>query len=262
MRLSWSWLTAILVAAAVLHVPAAAQDAPHHRQAREIFARLIAFRTAAGHGQVPAMANYIAETLRAGGVPAEDIADPAARRDGGDAGARSGSRRRARGRSCSPAIWTWSTPGPRTGSAIRSTLIEESGYLLRPRHRRQQGRNRFDGLDDPADARRRPSSRAHPGLRLHRRRGNRRWTTTSLVAAHDWVRNAEFAINTDAGGGTLSRDGRPMTYGVQGAEKTYASFQRRSFAIRAATAAGRAPTMRSTSSRRRCCVSRRSAFRC
>jgi acetylornithine deacetylase/succinyl-diaminopimelate desuccinylase-like protein len=48
--------------------------------------------------------------------------------------------------------------------------------------------------------------------------------TTSLVAVHDWARNAEFAINTDAGGGTLSQDGRPMTYGVQGAEKTFASF--------------------------------------
>ena len=49
--------------------------------------------------------------------------------------------------------------------------------------------------------------------------------TTSLVAAHDWVRNAEFAINTDAGGGTLGQDGRPMTYGVQGAEKTYRKLQ-------------------------------------
>src|SRR5688572_6207551 len=53
--------------------PAAAQDAPHERQARQIFERLISFRSAAGHNQVPAMANYIVETLRAGGVPADDI---------------------------------------------------------------------------------------------------------------------------------------------------------------------------------------------
>jgi acetylornithine deacetylase/succinyl-diaminopimelate desuccinylase-like protein len=49
--------------------------------------------------------------------------------------------------------------------------------------------------------------------------------TTRLVAAHDWVKNAEFAINTDAGGGGLTEDGKPVMYVVQGAEKTYASFR-------------------------------------
>jgi acetylornithine deacetylase/succinyl-diaminopimelate desuccinylase-like protein len=49
--------------------------------------------------------------------------------------------------------------------------------------------------------------------------------TTRLVAAHDWVRNAEFAINSDAGGGSLSADGRAQAYLVQGAEKAYADFR-------------------------------------
>ena len=66
-------LAAFLTLALLASAPAAAQDAPHERQAREIYERLISFRTAAGHGQVPPMAEYIAETLRAGGVPAEDI---------------------------------------------------------------------------------------------------------------------------------------------------------------------------------------------
>ena len=48
--------------------------------------------------------------------------------------------------------------------------------------------------------------------------------TTRLIAAHDWVKNAEYAINTDAGGGFLAPDGRPLIYLVQGAEKTYATF--------------------------------------
>jgi carboxypeptidase PM20D1 len=38
------------------------------------------------------------------------------------------------------------------------------------------------------------------------------------------VRNAEFAINTDAGGGMLDEKGRALYYLVQGAEKTYADF--------------------------------------
>ena len=49
--------------------------------------------------------------------------------------------------------------------------------------------------------------------------------TTRLIAAHPWVKDAEFAINTDAGGGILDdTTGKPLIYLVQGAEKTYATF--------------------------------------
>jgi acetylornithine deacetylase/succinyl-diaminopimelate desuccinylase-like protein len=49
--------------------------------------------------------------------------------------------------------------------------------------------------------------------------------TTRQIAAHSWVRDAEFAINTDAGGGLIGPDGKPLIYLVQGAEKTYATFE-------------------------------------
>ncbi len=49
--------------------------------------------------------------------------------------------------------------------------------------------------------------------------------TTRQIAAHPWVKDAEYAINTDAGGGLLAPDGRPIIYLVQGAEKTYATFE-------------------------------------
>jgi acetylornithine deacetylase/succinyl-diaminopimelate desuccinylase-like protein len=53
-----------------------------------------------------------------------------------------------------------------------------------------------------------------------------RMQTTRELAAHDWVEHAELAINTDAGGGLLDdATGRPLIYLVQGAEKTYASFE-------------------------------------
>ena len=49
--------------------------------------------------------------------------------------------------------------------------------------------------------------------------------TTRQIAAHPWVKNAEFAINTDAGGGIVDEaSGKPLIYLVQGAEKTYATF--------------------------------------
>ncbi|WP_293366345.1 M20/M25/M40 family metallo-hydrolase [Phenylobacterium sp.] len=39
------------------------------------------------------------------------------------------------------------------------------------------------------------------------------------------LKNAELVLNGDAGGGELSEDGKPLGYGIQAAEKTYADFQ-------------------------------------
>ncbi len=60
-------------ATAALASGAAAQTAPHEREARAIFERIIGFRTAEGHKQVPAMAEYLAQTLRSAGVPANHV---------------------------------------------------------------------------------------------------------------------------------------------------------------------------------------------
>ena len=50
-------------------------------------------------------------------------------------------------------------------------------------------------------------------------------TTRELVDHHrDWI-DAEFALNTDAGGGTLGPDGEARSYNIQTAEKTYASYK-------------------------------------
>ena len=59
---------------AAMTFPAAAQSSGHHQQARQIFDRVITFRTSEGKGQVPAMVAYLEQTLRSGGVPADRIA--------------------------------------------------------------------------------------------------------------------------------------------------------------------------------------------
>ena len=38
------------------------------------------------------------------------------------------------------------------------------------------------------------------------------------------LQEAEFALNSDAGGGSLNEQGTPIAYGIQAAEKTYATF--------------------------------------
>jgi hypothetical protein len=41
-----------------------------------------------------------------------------------------------------------------------------------------------------------------------------------IVAAHEWARNAELAIDSDAGGGVLDEQGRPLYCLVQGVTGT------------------------------------------
>lgn len=50
-------------------------------------------------------------------------------------------------------------------------------------------------------------------------------TTRKLIEEHrDWV-DAEYALNSDAGGGRLDHDNRARSYNLQTAEKTYASYR-------------------------------------
>jgi carboxypeptidase PM20D1 len=49
-------------------------------------------------------------------------------------------------------------------------------------------------------------------------------TTRMLVNERPDLIDAEFALNSDSGGGNLSDDGKPLTYTYQSAEKTYATF--------------------------------------
>lgn len=54
-------------------------------------------------------------------------------------------------------------------------------------------------------------------------------TTRKLIdEQRGWV-DAEYALNTDAGGGTLDKDGKALSYNIQTAEKTYASYRLSAF---------------------------------
>lgn len=50
-------------------------------------------------------------------------------------------------------------------------------------------------------------------------------TTQALVTEHRALTDAEFALNADAGIGTLRDDGTPESFQIQLAEKTYATFE-------------------------------------
>lgn len=214
-----------VAAAAMTAASAMAQTAPHERQARDIYERVIAFRTAEGHGQVPKMVAYLAETLKAGGVPAADIAVlphgetqamlvrlPAA----------------ASGAAKKPILFSAHMDvvdaRPEDWTRDPFKLVEEKGYFF--------GRGTADnkaGVTALISTILRLKAEGFKPARelVFAFVGDEETSmaTTRLVAGHDWVKGAEFAVNTDAGGGALGPDGKPVIYLIQGAEKTYATFE-------------------------------------
>lgn len=209
--------------AAASSCAAQAQTAPHEVKAREIYAHVVGLRTAQGHAQTPVMAAYLVEQLKAGGVPAADIATLEAggatallvRIPGRDAGAK-------------PLLFSAHMDvvdaRPEDWKRDPFTLIEENGQFY--------GRG---SIDNKAGV----TALASTILRFEAERrvpartlvfafvGDEETAmqTTRAIAAHAWVKDAEYAINTDAGGGALDdATGKPLLYLVQGAEKTYATF--------------------------------------
>lgn len=209
-------------AATALVAPSFAQDAPHQKQAREIYAKVIGFRTAEGQKQVPAMATYLADTLKAGGVPEADIVTipngetvaMIVRVPGSDAAAK-------------PILFNAHMDivdaRPEDWSRDPFTLVEEDGRFWG----RGTQDNKAGVTAMVSTILRLKAAKAQPKRTLvFAFVGDEETSmaTTRLVAKHDWVKGAEFAINTDAGGGGLSKEGKPQIYLVQGAEKTYATF--------------------------------------
>ena len=215
----------ILVAmAAILSVaPANAQTTAQEAAARDVYAHIVEFRTAEGHKQTPAMVAYLTDVLTRGGVPASDITTL----DLGEARA-----------------MIVRVPGEGHGRPIlfsahmdvvdaRPEEWERNPFELIEENGRFYGRGTTDNKAGVA-------AMVYTILRMHAE-GLRpardlvfgfvadeetgRMETTKLIAAHPWVRDVEFVINTDAGGGLLDdASGKPLIFVVQGAEKTYASF--------------------------------------
>ena len=77
-------------------------------------------------------------------------------------------------------------------------------------------------------------------------------TTVAVANKHRALIDAEYALNSDGGGGTLDDDtGKPLFFGLQTAEKTYADFKLTTRNPGRPQLARRAPTTPSTTWPRR-----------
>jgi acetylornithine deacetylase/succinyl-diaminopimelate desuccinylase-like protein len=218
---------AIGAALAAMTPPLAAQQSAEQVQSRQIFERVIEFRTSEGQGQVPAMASYLEGVLRDGGIASGNIAKlpkgetvgMLVRIPGTDPNAK-------------PVLFSAHMDvvdaRPEDWKRDPYKLIEENGYFF--------GRGTLDNKAGVV-------ALMSTILRFQKAGVKPRRTlvfafvgdeetgldetdgTTRQIAAHPWVKGAEYAINTDAGGGILTPDGKPIIYLVQGAEKTFATFE-------------------------------------
>jgi acetylornithine deacetylase/succinyl-diaminopimelate desuccinylase-like protein len=219
-----------------LSVAAAAQDRStdyretYQRQALAIYRDTIAMRTAAGHGQVPAMAHYLADRFRDGGFDDEDIhVLPLVVPDGEEV-ASLVVRWRGDGRSGKRPILFAAHMDvvdalPADWERDPFTLIEEDGYFFgRGTADDKLGttiltatflRMKAEGFVPNRDLIIAFSGDEETGM----------LTIEDLASTHRELIDAEFALNADSGGGALGTDFGPIAYQVQAAEKTYADFK-------------------------------------
>lgn len=203
--------------------PASAQSDGERAQARQLIERVVAFETSTGEQNI-AMANYLADRFRTAGFAAEDIQIIPA---GGSAGLLV--RYRGDGSGGRPILLLahMDVVPARREDWERSpfTLVEENGMLF--------GRGVLDNKAGLVQVATTIMSLRAEGFRPTRDlilwfSGDEETTglTTQELITNNraLLGDAEFALNADAGGGQLAPDNQALTYVLQTAEKTYASF--------------------------------------
>lgn len=192
-------------------------------EARAILDTLVAFRSAAGQGQLHATADYIVATARAAGISEADIV----RLPAGDS---EGVIVRITGRDTAAAPVIFSAhfdvvdARPEDWEQDPFRVVEQDGFLV--------GRGVSDNKTGVTALLLAITRLGREHFRPSRTLlltfvGDEEsdQATTEVIASHPWLAGAAYAINTDAGGGLMTEDGVPRIYFVSGAEKTYASFR-------------------------------------
>ncbi|MFQ6005549.1 MAG: M20/M25/M40 family metallo-hydrolase [Woeseia sp.] len=203
---------------------------PYQKKALEIYRNSIGFRSAVSHGQVPAIADYLAGEFREGGFVDDDIHVLQAKSAEGEDIASLVVTYRGDGSSGKKPILLLAHMDvvealPEDWERDPYTLIEENGFFF--------GRGT---LDDKFGT----TMLTATFLRLRAEgflptrdlviafTGDEETamkTTRSLVTEYRALTDAEFALNADAGGRILNDDHEAIAYQAQAAEKTYASFE-------------------------------------
>ena len=204
--------------------------ADYQKQALEIYRHIVSIRSAEGHGNVPELANYLADRFRDGGFDDGDIhvlpqilsdgeetASLVVRYEGNDSSGRE------------PILLIAHMDVvdalPEDWERDPFTLIEEDGYFF--------GRGSLDdkfgvttltttflrlkaeGFVPSRDLIIAFSGDEETGME----------TTQALANEYRELTDAGYVLNADGGGGFLDHDGNAIAFMIQAAEKTYATFE-------------------------------------
>src|SRR5688572_25460892 len=219
---------AIGVAASAADRVPAGKGGPFDAKAREIFAKVISIPTSLGNRKVPEMAQYLAGEFLAAGFPAEDVTVVPFKLPADETAALV-VRYRGDGTGGKPILLLAHMD---VVTAKRSdwerdpfTLVEENGFFY--------GRGTLDNKQGVAQLTtlflRLKAEKYVPKRDLiiyfSGDEETAQATSVSMVKNHRALIDAEYALNSDSGGGSLDdHTGKPTMFGVQTAEKTYADY--------------------------------------
>lgn len=203
--------------------------ADYQTKALKIYRDTIAMRTAKGHDQVKIMAHYLADRFRDGGFDDNDINVIPFISPNGEEIASLVVRYRGDGSSGKKPILFAAHMD--VVDALRKdwvkdpfTLIEEDGYFFG----RGTSDDKFGTTLLTAAFLRLKNENFMPNrdliIAFSGDEETEMLTIEDLIANHRALIDAEFAINADSGGGSLSTEFEPISYQLQAAEKTYADF--------------------------------------
>lgn len=202
----------------------------YQTRALSIYQKLISYRSSAGHGEVPAAMEMLAEQFRAAGFDEGDIHIIRMPIANGEESSILVVRYRGDNSSgLKPVLFTAHVDvvdaRPEDWARTPFTLTEENGFFF--------GRGSSDDKFGVAQLTSTfirlksegfvPSRDLIIGFTGDEESGM--ITTRAMVNEHRELTDAEFALNADAGGGTLNEENEPESFLVQTAEKTAATFE-------------------------------------
>jgi acetylornithine deacetylase/succinyl-diaminopimelate desuccinylase-like protein len=201
---------------------------PFDAKAREIFEKVVSIPTQIGNRKVPEMAAYLAGEFRAAGIPAEDITIVPFKLPADETAALI-VRYRGNGSGGKPILLMahMDVVTAKASDWARDPykLVEENGFFY--------GRGTLDVKHGVTELTtlflRLKAEKFVPSRDLiiyfSGDEETSMATTVAVARQHRELIDAEYALNSDGGGGVLDdATGKPLFYGFQTAEKTYADF--------------------------------------
>ncbi|MFT5330597.1 MAG: carboxypeptidase PM20D1 [Parasphingorhabdus sp.] len=230
----WSGRLGLLLVASLFSAqPVLAQDdaplTPNQQLARDIYRDVVAFRTARGQEQVPAMVAYLVDRFKQAGFSDDDIQVTDYDSEGEKTQGLMVTYRARPGSTAKPIVLLghMDVVDALAKDWVRPpfTLVEEDGYFFG----RATMDNKYGITNLTATFLRLKAEGWQPSRDLVLVfSGDEESGMISTRAQAKYVADnidPEFILNSDAGGVALAEDGTPVAFRVQSAEKTFATFE-------------------------------------